>query len=389
MTLLHVRLLLLRLLRLLPLLLDGVAAQQAAECPALPHALLAVCPTTAVTGDGGGISASAIAACVACGSAHFSTASCSQQELFVLCRSRSGARRPSLAAPVPPSGSLSARDFGAKGDGRTDDQPALQAAIHAAQRQGRALFLPAGDYLVNATIVVECSVPNCCEACNTSQSNCGVSACGPLQFNPLRMMGEAQFTTRLIAGAGFSGSALLSLPGSSINPPAGTLGNTTEMHEISHMQLHANAHGPNTGADYALFAPYVTRSRFIAIYITDARKAGMYLGYGWINDVLHCMFDGNGIGLQLVEAVNNVNVMNSVFEGNYGPAVVVDGGMQVRIEGNVMESNRGPAVIASGSTALAVSAHGTLNTHSSRHSTFLLNLEPPPPSDQNYHPVAT
>ena len=149
----------------------------------------------------------------------------------------------------------------------------------------------------------------------------------------------------------------LSLPGSAINPPSGTLGNTTETHEISHMHLHANAHGPHAGADYALFAPYITRSRFIALYITDARKAGIYLGYGWINDVLHCMFDGNGIGLQLVEAVNNVNVMNSVFEGNYGPATVVDAGMQVRIEGNVMESNRGCTTAPLASDSLSCAPH--------------------------------
>ena len=266
--------------------------------------------------------------------------------------------RHSVLAPTarqsPPPDALNARDFSARGDGRTDDHAALQAAIHAAQRQGRALYIPAGDYVVGATLVIECSVPNCCEACNTSQSNCGHSACGPLVFNPLRLMGEAQFTTRIIAGPSFQGAALLALPGSSINPPAGTLGNTTETHEISHLQLHANAHGDAAGADYALYAPYITRSRFIALYITDARKAGIYLGYGWINDVLHCMFGGNHIGLQLVEAVNNVNVLNSVFEGNYGPAIVVDGGAQVRIEGNVMESNGGPAVIASGTTALTV-----------------------------------
>ena len=283
---------------LLPLFLGSTAASAPQGCPTSQQ-LQAACPPA----PGG---SSAIAGCMGCSNAHhFSTASCSQQELFALCRSQvGGKRRPHFTVPAPPSGALSARDFGAKGDGRTDDQPALQAAIHAAQRQGRALYLPAGDYLIGATLVVECSVPNCCEACNTSETNCAVSACGPLQFNPLRMMGEAQFTTRVIAGPSFSGGALLSLPGSSINPPAGTLGNTTETHEISHMHLHANANGAHAGADYALFAPYITRSRFIALYITDARKAGIYLGYGWINDVLHCMFGGNGIGLQLVEAGN-------------------------------------------------------------------------------------
>jgi len=215
--------------QVLPGLGDGAAPDRpAAGCPALSQ-LLAACPPRGATVGGG----SAIAACVSCINAHdLPTASCSQRELFALCRSHAGgARRGGPPPSLAPSGVLSAKDFGATGDGRTDDHSALQAAIHAAQRQGRALLLPAGDYLVNAELrgeddrlqallagrpsshrgarcSVECSVPNCCEACNTSQTNCPESACGPLQFNPLRMMGEAQFATRVIAGPSFSGGAL-------------------------------------------------------------------------------------------------------------------------------------------------------------------------------------
>ena len=63
------------------------------------------------------------------------------------------------------------------------------------------------------------------------------------------------------------------------------------------------------------------------------------------------------INEQFVEAVNNVNVMNSVFEGNYGPAIVVDAGMQVRIEGNVMESNRGCTTAPLASDSLSCAPH--------------------------------
>lgn len=49
---------------------------------------------------------------------------------------------------------INARDYGAKGDGLTDDAPALQRAIDAAQHSRKLLAVPAGVYLVNQTLYV-------------------------------------------------------------------------------------------------------------------------------------------------------------------------------------------------------------------------------------------
>lgn len=43
-------------------------------------------------------------------------------------------------------------DFGAKGDGATDDTAAIQAAINAAAATGARVFFPAGTYLISATL---------------------------------------------------------------------------------------------------------------------------------------------------------------------------------------------------------------------------------------------
>lgn len=60
------------------------------------------------------------------------------------------------AAPVPGKVFDAVADFGAKGDGRSDDTAALQAAIDAARQagQGAIAYLPTGRYLVSKTLSI-------------------------------------------------------------------------------------------------------------------------------------------------------------------------------------------------------------------------------------------
>lgn len=54
---------------------------------------------------------------------------------------------PSAAAEAPPCcGVLSATDFGANGDGKTDNTTALNAAVAAALPQGKTIYFPVGTY---------------------------------------------------------------------------------------------------------------------------------------------------------------------------------------------------------------------------------------------------
>ncbi|KAK0301952.1 hypothetical protein LTR01_009060 [Friedmanniomyces endolithicus] len=54
----------------------------------------------------------------------------------------------------PVSSFVSARNFGATGNGHTDDTVALQAAISAAKAHNKILFVDHGDYLVSRTIYI-------------------------------------------------------------------------------------------------------------------------------------------------------------------------------------------------------------------------------------------
>jgi hypothetical protein len=64
-----------------------------------------------------------------------------------------GARSPAYKEPITEKGpGLNVRAFGATGNGRTDDAPAIQAAIHEALAQNNAVYLPPGQYRITRTL---------------------------------------------------------------------------------------------------------------------------------------------------------------------------------------------------------------------------------------------
>jgi hypothetical protein len=66
-----------------------------------------------------------------------------------------GAQPAHESTATPHQDVLNARDFGASGNGKTDDTSALQRAIDAAAPQGGIVFLPPGNYLVSSQLRVK------------------------------------------------------------------------------------------------------------------------------------------------------------------------------------------------------------------------------------------
>lgn len=63
---------------------------------------------------------------------------------------------PEQIASLSTSTYINVKDFGAKGDGITDDATALQSAINYAQESGvRAVYLPAGTYITSTPLHAE------------------------------------------------------------------------------------------------------------------------------------------------------------------------------------------------------------------------------------------
>jgi len=64
-------------------------------------------------------------------------------------------------AVVAATAAVNARGFGAKGDGKTDDTKALQAALDAARANGPVCLVPAGLYRLDGSLTVPPGVTLC------------------------------------------------------------------------------------------------------------------------------------------------------------------------------------------------------------------------------------
>lgn len=93
-------------------------------------------------------------------------------------------------------------DFGAVGDGVTDDTAAIQAAINAANPRGGIVYFPRGDYLISSGLTIDNSV----------------ASTGPLPDDyfarKASLMGDGMASSRILGAAG--NYAMLTLLGSTL-----------------------------------------------------------------------------------------------------------------------------------------------------------------------------
>lgn len=113
--------------------------------------------------------------------------------------------------------SISVKDFGATGDGITDDTAALQAAINAVQGSSNALFLNKGNYLITTSLSVTASLTlygagvyaSKFTLNSTTQSGIVITTTGKIHFSKFQVTGKSNATAgSLISLASGSGSDL-------------------------------------------------------------------------------------------------------------------------------------------------------------------------------------
>jgi len=213
---------------------------------------------------------------------------------------------------------INVRDYGATGDGTTDDTAAMQAAITAATANGQStLYIPTGTYIVKSQLnVSQCSV-----------------------------MGDGVYASKIKAGSGYTGTNLMYVGSLSQNLVYQDfqLDGNTGVASVKGLLIEGNVLHCRfstikisnctdialyiKGGDSGTTRPSV--NTFIDLRIIDNASHGLYITEGRGNTFLNCNFEQlGGIGVYVVGNVTD-NPSEFLFQGCW-IEVAVGGGFYLQ-----------------------------------------------------------
>lgn len=195
---------------------------------------------------------------------------------------------------------LNVKDFGAKGDGSTDDTAAIQAAIDYAVAAGRrSVYFPAGTYIVTSPLHAQVETGTTTVGGSTKSRyayGMGLTLRGEqVSKTVLRKTGQATYT--IPANNNING-------GSTVDTTlffGGTEGTGLYVSDLS-------IENASTGECYAIYA---TRARCVLERLNVCTNShGIYL-YGWLNNLTDIIITAKEKGLWVANATSTV--CNKVF----------------------------------------------------------------------------
>ena len=195
---------------------------------------------------------------------------------------------------------LNVKDFGAKGDGSTDDTAAIQAAIDYAVAAGRrSVYFPAGTYIVTSPLHAQVETGTTTVGGSTKSRyayGMGLTLRGEqVGKTVLRKTGQATYT--IPANNNING-------GSTVDTTlffGGTEGTGLYVSDLS-------IENASTGECYAIYA---TRARCVLERLNVCTNShGIYL-YGWLNNLTDIILTAKEKGLWVANATSTV--CNKVF----------------------------------------------------------------------------
>lgn len=227
---------------------------------------------------------------------------------------------------------FSVKDYGAKGDGVTNDTAAVQAALNYIVANGGALHFPAGIYLVSATL-----------------------ACGKITSGKqVRIYGDGGALTQIKATAAVTG-AVLKISDLSLMP--GYSGSVW----ISDLGI-VGAGIATTG--FGFKATDMVHSHLERIFVTGC-GVGIDLEGGICNDLSECFAYGNGIGFNVhswssggfAGHPNIHNLLNCKAKDNPTWGIQLDGGRMLNILNADIEGNGTAGNAATGAVRIGANVN--------------------------------
>lgn len=175
------------------------------------------------------------------------------------------------------AGSYNVLDFGAKGDGITDDTQAIQSAIEASREgNGSNVYLPAGDYRVTEPLVI---------------------------YSHTRLIGAGK---RGISNNGFSGTQIT---GDTVSPVIRSDPNAEMVYGAEIRDIRVGKTNGSTTAYYGLYMENMSECYLHNVTVNGGFTVGMYFKGGLTNlDNLYICANQTGIILEDTHAVTVSNL---------------------------------------------------------------------------------
>ena len=294
---------------------------------------------------------------------------------------------------------VSVKDFGAVGDGVTDDTAAIQAAIAAAN--GRTVLLPAGTYKITSTLTF--------------------TPTAATFEKPIRLVGDGMLSsiidTRVANGPAISIAASSTYKFSTggvlsdfsiVSNNAATNADGIRLYSVYHLDIERvrvdglsgkGLHIRSSGAGDTDTTAYlrVTQCRFTGnsygVYVKSDLSGGLPLAYA---DFEHCALDLNttcGIGLWSVDQVNiRYNTITACGATGFNGGILVDGfgssSRDIYIQANEIGNNNKPYQVKLASTINVSSLMNrfvTLNGETNTLNNFVLDTVTGFKSTQDFH----
>lgn len=215
---------------------------------------------------------------------------------------------------------ISVKDFGAVGDGTTDDTVALQAALDYVCNNsnttgfiGPSLYVQRGNYRITANLVAPAAGAN---------------------VQPLVMFGE----------------------GTSGNIQSRIFANNVAVTRILDIDDNGSSRGGNYirnltfdgvagTADYGIYSERLTDSVFDRVRITGCSSAGFYWENGWVVRMVNCDIRSNtGNGVECNGQGNGFYCAGTHIANNSLVGILLRTGTNTTITGSTLEGNAGAAI---------------------------------------------